>query len=235
MCTVSYIPLPHGYVLTSSRDETFRRETFPPLSYRHAGKKIMYPRDLRSGGTWIAACMDETVACLLNGAFEKHEKKSTQVVSRGKMLLESLEYKDFEKFIESFDFHQVEPFTLLMIKARSFFELKWDGNSTFLNTLSKDKPKIWSSPTLYTEEQRIKREKWFYQWIMEKSAHPDFDMMGFHSSCHGKDSTYDILMRRDEGMQTVSITQIRNSLFTPSMIHVDLKAKKTYGPFFYTI
>ncbi|MEX0884035.1 MAG: NRDE family protein [Cyclobacteriaceae bacterium] len=235
MCTVSYIPLPHGYVLTSSRDERIQRKTLPPMAYRHAGKRIMYPKDAVSGGTWIAGCMDETVACLLNGAFEKHEKKPTQVISRGKMFLESLEYKEFEEFIENFNFFKVEPFTLLMIKKHAFLELKWDGESTFLNQLSRNKPKIWSSPTLYTPEQRIKREKWFYQWITEKSSHPDFDMLGFHSSSHGEDPKSDILMRGPDGMETVSITQIRNSLFTPSMIHVDLKAKKTYGPFFYTI
>jgi hypothetical protein len=232
MCTVSYIPLPNGYVLTSSRDERIERETFPPLAYWHAGQKIMYPKDVASGGTWIAGSKDETVACLLNGAFEKHEKKATQVFSRGKMFLESLKYDTLEGFIESFDFQKVEPFTLLTIKAYSFFELKWDGETPFLNKISKEKPKIWSSPTLYTPKQRLEREKWFYQWIMEKSSHPDFAMMGFHGSYHGVDQASDILMSRPDGMQTVSITQIRNSLFTPSLIHVDLKAKKNLRPIF---
>ncbi len=235
MCTVSYIPLAHGYLLTSSRDEYIHRETLPPHTYRHSGKKMIYPKDARSGGTWIAGCSDETVVCLLNGAFEKHEKKPTQMVSRGKMVLESLEHKDFGEFIKIFDFHQVEPFTFLMLNKGSFFELKWDGESKFLEEVDKEKPHIWSSSTLYTLEQRIKREKWFYQWITKKSSHPDFDMMGFHGSHHGEDKTSDILMSRPDGLQTVSITQIRNSLFTPSMIHVDLKAKKTYGPLFYTI
>ena len=235
MCTVSYIPLAHGYLLTSSRDERIQRETLPPLAYCHSRKKIIYPKDVRSGGTWIAACGDATVACLLNGAFEKHEKKSTQVISRGMMLLESLEHEAFEEFVENFDFLQEEPFTLLTIKENSFFELKWNGESTFLNKLERCKPKIWSSPTLYSLEQRIEREKWFYQWLTTKSNHPDFDMMGFHNSHHGEDKTFDILMSRPNGMQTVSITQIRNSRFTPSMIHVDLKTKKTYGPLFYTI
>ncbi len=235
MCTVSYIPIAQGYLLTSSRDEQIQRETVPPRAYRHTGKNIIYPRDARSGGTWIAACSDETVACLLNGAFEKHQKKPIQVVSRGKMVLESLEYNDFNIFVKNFDFNQVEPFTLITVRRDSFFELKWNGESTLLTVLDKDKPKIWSSPTLYSEEQRIEREKWFYHWLSTKSNHPDFDMMGFHSSHHGEDKTFDILMNRPDGMQTVSITQIGNSLFSPSMIHVDLKEKKTFGPFFYTI
>lgn len=78
MCSVSYIPLANGYLLTSSRDECHLRETLPPRSYLHAGKKIVYPMDARSGGTWIAGCNDETVACILNGAFEKHEKNPHQ-------------------------------------------------------------------------------------------------------------------------------------------------------------
>lgn len=235
MCTVSFIPIAHGYLLTSSRDEYLQRETLPPRAYLHAGKKMIYPKDARSGGTWIAACHDETVACLLNGAFKKHEKKTTQVTSRGTMFLESIQHREIEEFVKSFDFEQVEPFTLLMIKNRSFFELKWNGSSTFLTKINKEKPKLWSSPTLYTPEQQLEREKWFYQWITSKSSHPDFDMMGFHNSRHGQDPTSDILMSRPNGMQTVSITQIRNGLFTPSLIHVDLKAKKSYGPLFYTI
>lgn len=235
MCTVSYIPLAHGYLLTSSRDECYLRETLPPSSYVHAGKKMIYPKDLRSGGTWIAGCNDETVACLLNGAFEKHEKKSTQTVSRGIMFLDSLQLDEMEEFVKNFDFGKVEPFTLLRMKTNAFYELKWNGSDTFLSKLDKGEPNIWSSPTLYTPEQRIEREKWFYQWITEKSNYPDFDIMGFHNSRHGQDQTGDILMSRSNGMQTVSITQIRNGLFTPSMIHVDLKAGKTYGPLFYTI
>lgn len=235
MCTVSYIPLSHGYLLTSSRDECVDRKTLPPMAYHHLGQKIVYPKDALSGGTWIAGCKDGTVACLLNGAFEKHEKKAFQVISRGTMFLESLEHKEFEVFIDNFDFLKVEPFILLLMKKKAFFELKWDGESTFLNKLNKGEPKIWSSPTLYTLEQRIEREKWFYQWITEKSSHPDFNMMGFHNSHHGDDQADDILMSRPNGIQTVSITQIRNSLFTPSMIHIDLKARKTYGPLFYTI
>jgi hypothetical protein len=235
MCTVSYIPLAHGYLLTSSRDESHFRETLPPRNYLHGGKKMIYPKDIRSGGTWIAGCNDETVACLLNGAFEKHKKKSTQVVSRGIMFLESLQHDEIEKFVEHFDFEKVEPFTLLMMKTNAFFELKWNGSVTFLSRLNKLKPNIWSSPTLYTQEQRIEREKWFYQWTKEKSSYPDFDIMRFHNSRHGQDQTSDILMSRSNGMKTVSITQIRNGLFTPCMIHVDLKAGKTYGPLFYTI
>ena len=234
MCTVSYIPLADGYLLTSSRDELINRETLPPMAYPHSGNTITYPKDVRSGGTWIAGSDNHTVTCLLNGAFEKHQKKPTQVLSRGKMVLESLEHDDLDGFVENFDFNQVEPFTLLTIKDRLFYELKWDGDSTFLNKLDKDKPKIWSSPTLYTPEQRIVREKWFYQWLISNSGHPDFDMMGFHSKQHGEDKTYDILMSRPNGMQTVSITQIRNLKFTPSMIHIDLKTSENYGPIFFT-
>jgi uncharacterized protein with NRDE domain len=128
MCTVSYIPLAHGYLLTSSRDEYLQRETVPPRTYLHAGKKMIYPKDARSEGSWIVACHDESVACLLNGAFEKHEKKPTQVTSRGRMFLESVQHIEIEEFVKSFDFEQVEPFTLLMIKNNSFSELKWNGS-----------------------------------------------------------------------------------------------------------
>ncbi|EPR71687.1 NRDE family protein [Cyclobacterium qasimii] len=235
MCTVSYIPLADGYLLTSSRDEFINKETLPPISYSHFGNKITYPKDVRSGGTWIAGSNNETVVCLLNGAFEKHQKKPTQVTSRGKMVIQSLEYDDVEVFIDKFDFNQVEPFTFLKIKDRLFYELRWNGESTFLNKLDKDKPKIWSSPTLYTPKQRIVREKWFLGWLITNSEHPDFNIMGFHNKQHGDDKTFDILMKRPDGMQTVSITQIHNSRFAPSMTHLDLKTKETYGPSYFTV
>lgn len=235
MCTVSYIPLADGYLLTSSRDELINRETLPPMTYPHSGNNITYPKDVRSGGTWIAGSNNETAVCLLNGAFEKHQKKPTQVISRGEMVIKFLEYDDFDVFIDKFDLNQVEPFTFLILKGRLFYELKWNGDSTFLNKLDIEKPKIWSSPTLYTPEQRIVREKWFYQWLISNSGQPDFDMMGFHNKQHGDDKTFDILMQRPNGMQTVSITQIHNSRFTPSMIYYDLKKEATYGPSYFTV
>jgi hypothetical protein len=42
---------------------------------------MIYPKDARSGGSWIVACHDETVACLLNGAFEKHEKNPRRLLA----------------------------------------------------------------------------------------------------------------------------------------------------------
>ena len=55
MCTVTYIPTPEGCIITSNRDEKITRErALSPQEYLIDGKKIIFPKDPKAGGTWVA-------------------------------------------------------------------------------------------------------------------------------------------------------------------------------------
>ena len=78
MCTVSFIPLQNGFLLTSNRDEKIYRPTIAPQVYIENDLKLLYPKDEKAGGTWIVAKEDGTTIVLLNGAFVNHQKKENR-------------------------------------------------------------------------------------------------------------------------------------------------------------
>lgn len=223
MCTVTYIPQPDGFILTSNRDEKIYRPTLLPDIYSHHHHQMIYPKDQKAGGTWIAASLDQRFACLLNGAFTAHQKQPHHTKSRGKVLLESFQYTDVTAFAQLSDFSAVEPFTLLLFKGKTLYECKWDGKNKFLKKVSNDQPAIWSSSTLYSEETRNQREQIFYDWLRHYDAPSAHDLFDFHGSKHAMDDENGILMQRTGGLQTLSITQIHFKNNSFRMHYQDLK------------
>ena len=86
MCTVSFLPLENGFILTSNRDERALRKKaiFPSYQESKAGT-VIFPQDGEAGGTWFATA-DTRMICLLNGAFKSHEKQPPYRHSRGKVV-----------------------------------------------------------------------------------------------------------------------------------------------------
>lgn len=225
MCTVTYIPTKNGFILTSNRDELKHRPTLAPALYRVKGEKLVFPKDEIAGGTWIASNLEEKRACLLNGAFSKHLKEPHHTTSRGKVLLESLLCDSFNEFADAVDLKSVEPFTLLFfngIKNIEINALVWDGQKKHLSKLSNAEPQIWSSATLYDKEQRLQREKWFYNWLKHNVEYDDYQIFDFHQFKHTDEEENDIQMKRNNDLQTVSISQIRSSDKSNEFIYHDL-------------
>lgn len=232
MCTVSYLPHSRSKLtLTSSRDESRLRKTNPPIKQMVAGNAIYFPQDEIAGGTWIAASSNKRISCLLNGAFQNHIRKDEYGKSRGKILLESFEFSDVDEFVNLADFENVEPFTLIFIqlnKSLKLTELRWDGFHKYYKTLDSKKPQIWSSATLYNENARKIRNQWFNDWLNNSTQLNEQNIWKFHSSSHGNDPSMDILMKRNEILQTVSITQITMNNQLLKMRYQDLIHSK-YG------
>lgn len=209
MCTVSIVPTINGLILTSSRDEQKERPTLAPQYYLRGTRRLWYPKDMQSGGTWLAF-EEETgrIACLLNGAFDAHVRASSYRKSRGQILLESFDYDDSTVLLDCLDLDGIEPFTLLLLNSfeGAIRELRWDGDQKHFIELDMKEPKIWSSATLYSVTESRERERWFREWL---KANPAERILEFHQGSHGSDPMYDIRMVRSGGLQTVSISQIR--------------------------
>lgn len=222
MCTVTYIKTKEGFILTSNRDETASRPTLPPQQYLHQGKKIFFPKDELAQGSWIAFAENGQVACLLNGAFQKHKRQLPYDRSRGLILLDSFNASSPESYVNQVELNNVEPFTLILVNVGFLVELKWDGNQKHIKQLNDQKNHIWSSATLYPADVALKKENWFKKWMETNSKETDKNIYNFHATTHGNKPSEDVRSKFKGDLQTVSITQINAVEKQTSMSHHNL-------------
>lgn len=233
MCTVTFLPLSNTeFILTSNRDEQRQRETLPTKIYIEDGIEMLFPKDKIAGGTWIGVSSKKRLVCVLNGGFKKHKRKASYSKSRGLIAKEILKENAIQPYIEKLDLFGVEPFTMIIVdwnnNELNLIELVWDENQKHI-TKHKNEPKIWSSSTLYTDEIKKLRDKWFQEWIAEN----DFTSSGilkFHHS-ENDDKEQSILMKR-AFVETVSITSVKRLENKIEMVYEDLvHSEKTWIEF----
>ncbi|MEX6626974.1 NRDE family protein [Tenacibaculum salmonis] len=211
MCTVTYLPLGgEDFILTSNRDENPKRKTIAPKQYDEDGVKLRYPKDELAGGTWIGLSEKNRLICLLNGGFIKHKRAESYRMSRGVIVKELLKVDNPVAVIHHFNFDKIEPFTIVLVdweNGLNAYELVWDGVQKHFQKLG-DKPKIWSSSTLYTEEMKELRREWFSEWITENPTFlPKEKILDFHTDETKGNIEISPKMKRTL-VQTVSVTSI---------------------------
>jgi uncharacterized protein with NRDE domain len=227
MCTVSFAPLKDGFVLTSNRDEKTSRPTISPKVYIEKGIKLLYPKDEKAGGTWIVAKNEGTAIVLLNGAFENHKKEPSYLKSRGVVLMEMIKSSNPLIHFSSMLLKGVEPFTLIVFQNNKSVELKWDEKQKYAMEHSVSEPHIWSSSTLYNQEQRASRKQWFEDFITQNNSLSSEKILSFHKNTQVENTEYGLLINRVNTIKTLSITQliIQNNL--AEMTYVDMENKES--------
>lgn len=220
MCTVTYIPTQEGFFLTSNRDESPARITEVPKPYEvwNGACKVVFPRDAHAGGSWIAMASSGQVACLLNGAFVKHQRQLPYRKSRGLILMEYFEGHSPLSFAEQVDLHQIEPFTLLLVDQHEFCELRFDGINRHIRMLSKSQPYIWSSATLYNTDEAKQKENRFMSWLNSAPSLSTEQIMQFH----GLHNPNGYLLDKPH-VKTVSITSVYQQHEMLKMSYADLQ------------
>ena len=226
MCTVTYFPKTEtGFILTSNRDEGAERPiALPPKRYLRGENVLVFPKDTASNGTWIATSSNNFTLCLLNGAFEKHKHQPPYRKSRGVVLLDFFDYSDASTFCKSYNFENIEPFTLVIIHSENAIklsELRWDGIQIYFEEKDANKTHIWSSATLYEAETRKERERWFHEWLHNNSNPMPEDLLHFHNFGGSGNKHNDILMNRENKVFTVSITGISKIEGSSSIYYKD--------------
>lgn len=223
MCTVTYLPQGQdGFIFTSNRDEAPHRSPQFISRVEVAGQELAYPRDESAGGAWIAMSGSGRLACILNGAFEKHERRPPYRRSRGLMALDFFEFPSAGAFIHEYAFHGMEPFTMLIYEKGSLLELRWDEQQQHIRTLDTAQPYIWSSAPLYPRDIREKREQWFSGWLDENPGFGQDDILRFHHTAGEGDPWNDVVMNRDNIVRTVSVTSILKTGHWMEMKYHDL-------------
>ena len=213
MCTLTFFPKhDNSFILTSNRDESPGRETLHPAVYEFGDAKLLYPKDVLAGGTWIGLSDKSRLVCLLNGGFTAHERLPEYRMSRGIIVTDLLAAGDPLQSIAAYDFYGIEPFTLVMVDWSSgtrIHELVWDGELHHLREMPLQ-PLIWSSSLLYSEAMKRKREQWFSNFVFEIMDPDQEQILNFHKTAGEGDPNFDLIMDRGF-VKTKSITQIQKS------------------------
>lgn len=227
MCTLTYLPTPEGgFILTSNRDELpGRSPVSPPASYAHGNAALIYAKDPKAGGTWLAAADNGFALCLLNGAFQKHQPMPPYRKSRGMVIPDFFEYADVHAFMKGYVFEGIEPFTLIIVHKKEqvvLHELKWDGGQLHHEVKPEHKSHIWSSVTLYTPEVIAEREKWFNDFLLIHTQPHLHDMLHFHHFGGSGDRNNSLVMNRENQIRTLSISSIKHCVGGYFMVYEDL-------------
>ncbi|KUO67109.1 MAG: hypothetical protein APF83_03980 [Lutibacter sp. BRH_c52] len=223
MCTVTFLPLSNtDFILTSNRDEQRQRETLPPKIYEENGIEMLFPKDKVAGGTWIGVSSKKRLVCVLNGGFIQHKRKDNYTKSRGLIAKELLKENDFLPYLENLNLLGVEPFTIIIVdwnnNELNLVELVWDEQEKHI-TKYKNKPKIWSSSSLYSDEIKQLRKIWFQQWQSENEFTSKAILKFHHQKTDDKEQS--ILMKRTF-VETVSITSVIKTDNTVEMLYEDV-------------
>ena len=221
MCTVSFVPLPNGFVITSNRDEKIYRATIAPQIYDEGNCKLLYPKDEIAGGTWIVARNDGACIVLLNGAFVSHQKQEKYKKSRGQILLEIIEKKFPLLYFLEMDLDGIEPFTLIIFQHKILTEVKWDGLEKHQFEKSIHQPHIWSSATLYNRKQKNQRKQWFEEFCRYNAPLSTEKTLSFHTTTQASNTEYGLVINREDKTKTVSITQLFIKNATLEMSYYD--------------
>ncbi len=216
MCTVTYFQTKEGIILTSNRDEHIgRKPSSQPDFETYSGQKLLYPKDQEASGSWIFASDKSRIVCLLNGAFLKHKHEPPYRMSRGIVLKNMLEYKTVEDFANSYDLSNIEPFTVVHISNEVqdglvLQEFRWDGKNCHISNLDPCSAHIWSSSTLYNPEQTKERADWFEIFFKDENQWNSKSILKFHNEggASSADKSYQINMSRENGVKTISTTQV---------------------------
>ena len=227
MCTVSYLPTIDGFIITSNRDEAAQRSAIEIQTITTPNGEIAFPQDPQAGGSWIGSHSNGRAACLLNGAFEKHQRQLPYRMSRGILLLDALKASSFDVFITSYDFTGIEPFTLILASKAQLFELVWDGTTLHQKELDITQRYIWASATLYSQAVRAERQRLFTQWNNEHFTITSKAIFDFHRYGGTKDLDNGLIINRADIVQTVSITQTLISNEDTILTHTDLLQNTT--------
>ena len=204
MCILSYAPTNDGFVLNFNRDEVYNRLAKPPEKYTIDNQKLIFPKDTKSGGSWIGVNVTKSiVGCILNAKGKTPKIPSN---SRGKIFIDQL--IQGKANLNKNELHAIAPFTLLSfcLHTQVITQYHWDGFHLKRNKRTMYTPFIFCSSSLYENAIMKKLKAEFNSLIASKS-----EIETTTSSFHKKYFFYKnhpIYLRSNSGIQTVSMTTI---------------------------
>jgi hypothetical protein len=227
MCTVTYIPLPGGVLLSSNRDEDpGRKRALPPAIHSIGGSDILFPRDGEANGTWIAINSHGDFVVLLNGGFVKHERKAGAYrYSRGIIVRDMMASAEPVLYWKTVNLYNIEPFTLVVYSGQLLYHFTWTGFEKITSTPETNKIHMWSSATLYDEVVRQKREAVFKDYYLKRGVTCIDELKDFLMNAMKDDVTNGYVMNRDNEVKTCSISLVELQQNIARFQYLDLLEK----------
>jgi len=222
MCTLTYVPLESGRIITSNRDESPLRNAnglSPYISKKR--EEYLIAEEPLHGGTNTAIGKDYRNTILLNGAFKPHDMTKAYGLSRGIVLLTSLDYQNAFEFAYDFEFESIQPFTLVDFQMDAIREIRWDGKKLHKATFAVEEPHLWASAQMYLEKAQQDRLDWFRKLLRIENLDAD-KILDFHFNGGNGDPENDMVMNRGDFVQTVSISQVLEQSNKKEIKHFDL-------------
>lgn len=209
MCFVAFHRQGNTRYLLSNRDEYLHRPAaLPPEVNSLPAYGLLYPKDAKAGGTWVAVRNDGVAAILLNGADKPHVSKPPYRQSRGLIIPEILKFEYPEESVGAVSFEDMEPFTLCLSKPDALYVYQWNGHGLTVALPDEKENPCWSSATLYHPGMVMQRSDYWQQWIQKQTSPDAEDFLSFaKSKAPGNEDTH-INMKRVGGLQTISSTLI---------------------------
>lgn len=214
MCTVTFIPFQDSdYVLTQNRDVSIRRPKAEPPDYHdYHGSSLLYPIDVKGGGTWNAVSSTYQ-AFILNGADYDYYPDFEAPKSRGSLCLDLL--VNGKEFMEDHDFRDYDDFTLIFFprdRASDMDEWRWNGEKLLHRSRPIDEPYMWISRGMYTKDDYTRKRLAFHRFlenIRKVEGLPFFeDIWSFHHRKTVMDQEGFLISRAQHQLGTVSVMQV---------------------------
>jgi hypothetical protein len=227
MCTISIVPFKEKLFFTFNRDEHPARQTPEYITKEKNGdKEIVFAKDVKGGGTWFVIDNKGNVAMLFNGGYVKHEKKTDYQQSRGLLLLTIAKQPNMLAYFETIALENIEPFSIILYEQKKMYRLIWNGSTKEVVALSLMNPHIFSSATIYTKEVQDDRKVWLNQYL---NNNPQPDMFHFHCNYKKEDAANGLILKRNELLQTLSVSQAQVGNGEVCIQHFDVLQQKFYN------
>ena len=219
MCILSYVPTNDGFVLTFNRDEVYNRQTKAPECYTIDNQQLVFPKDIKYGGSWIGVNVTKSVVgCMLNA---KGKPPKIPSKSRGNIFIDQL--KQGRANLKEKGLLGIAPFTLLCfcVQTQVVTQYHWNGLELKRQNHPVCSPFILCSSSLYNESTIGKLKAEFKNQIASKS-----EVETSTSSFHKKylfHKNHPIYLKKNSDIQTVSITTILKNKSGFTLTYADLQ------------
>lgn len=208
MCTVSFLPTRHGFMLAMNRDEQVSRPRAQgPRRYWAGVRASLYPSEA-GGGTWIGA-NDAGLTLALVNWYAKPQRDRALCVSRGIIiphLLAAEDLADAAAMFTDLPLPQINPFRLIAasMKERQVREWRWDGMVLTCQRFGWKRRHWFSSG--YDEALTNKKRASVVRGAVKSSLTPA-GLRKLHQSHLPERGPFSVCMHRTEA-KTVSYTEI---------------------------
>ncbi|MBL7735145.1 MAG: NRDE family protein [Chitinophagaceae bacterium] len=227
MRTVTYIPSKNDIFITSIRKEKIvHTAALPPEQYSFSSGSIIFPKEIDTGGSWIACHANGNAVAFLNETVTADASEPSYRKSRGLILLDLADHTTPFNCFLAINLNRIAPFTAVILDSFHLFECSWDGRSKSFNELDAQTPHIWSS-ALYVNDAADKRKAQFEESVATIKTFGSKSILDLHQALDNKEPT-ELQAGAAERLLTTSITLITIGPQLAKMQYLDVIAGQVF-------